>query len=85
VRGAVLSSHGSSLVPAGMRRILAEVAALRGVELIVSTPAMRNNRSADGASGRYDVCAGIRTRDEALHRRAGWPACHEKQQTCISW
>jgi deoxyhypusine synthase len=51
VRGAVLSSHGSSLVPAGMRRILAEVAALRGVELIVLTPAMRNNRSG-AASGR---------------------------------
>jgi len=56
-----------------------------GVELIVSTPAMRNNRSGAASGGRYDVCAGTRTRDEALHRRAGWPACHEKQQTCISW
>jgi hypothetical protein len=43
------------------------------------------HRSGAASGGRYDVCAGTRPRDEALHRRAGWPACHEKQQTCISW
>jgi len=62
VLGAVLSSHGSSLVPAGMRRILAEVVAPCVVELIVSRPAMRNDRPTAASGGRCDVCAGTHTR-----------------------
>lgn len=85
MRGAVLSSHGSSLVPAGMRRILAEVAALRGVELIVLKLAMQTTAREPHRAVVVTCVRGTHTRDEALHRRAGWPACHEKQQTCISW